>query len=73
MKVTVKQLGENLGVDYMVASNLMKIAIATNQAKEVGSVASPSGKGKPSAVYEVNEVLTFDLSEKSSESFKKSA
>jgi len=63
MKITVKQLGENLGVEYMVASNLMKLAVLTNQAKEVGSISSPSGKGKPSAVFEVSDVLTFNLSD----------
>jgi hypothetical protein len=62
MKVTANQLAKQLGVDYVVAASLLKLAVATGQGKEDGKVkTSLTGKGKPSTVYEVNDTLTISL------------
>jgi len=53
---------KQLGVDYVVAASLLKLAVATGQGKEAGKIkTSLTGKGKPSTVYEVNDTLTISL------------
>jgi hypothetical protein len=63
MKLTAKRLSELMGIDYASAANLLKLAVMTGQASESGKMNSPSGKGKPSQLYEVNSAsFTFPLS-----------
>lgn len=63
LRVTAKQLAEKLKVDYVAASSLIKVMLSRGAAKEVDSIKSPSGKGKPSRVYELPPQWTLDLSE----------
>lgn len=61
MRVTVSELAFNLGVEYGVASALVKVALVQGTAKAVDSVKKVSGKGKPSVVYELPERLEVNL------------
>jgi hypothetical protein len=61
MRVTVSELASNLGVDYAVASALVKVALQQGTAKVDGVVKTTSGKGKPSVVYELPERLEVNL------------
>lgn len=62
-KVTAIQLAERLGVDYVVASSLLKLMVSRGAAKEVGKIkTSLTGKGKPSTVYEIPSEFTLSLS-----------
>lgn len=62
MQVTANQLAKQMGVEYVVAASLLKLAVSTGQGKEVGKVkTSLTGKGKPSTVYEIPETLTISL------------
>lgn len=64
MKLTAKELSDRLGVDYVVVSSVLRFLVQKGYAAEVGSQKSPSGKGKPSIVYEVPESVTLNLGEK---------
>ncbi len=62
-KVTAIQLAERLGVDYVVASSLLKLMVSRGEAKEVGKIkTSLTGKGKPSTVYEIPGEFKLSLS-----------
>jgi hypothetical protein len=62
MQVTANQLAKQLGVEYVVAASLLKLAVSTGQGEEAGKLkTSLTGKGKPSTVYEVPDVLTISL------------
>lgn len=61
MKLTATQLGERLGVDYGLASNLIRLAVASGQVSEGEKIPSPSGKGKAATAYELPDTITFDL------------
>jgi len=64
MQVTAKQLAAKLSLDYVAAASLLKLSVATGQGREHSKIkTSLSGKGKPSTVYEVNEILTFSLTQ----------
>lgn len=67
LQLTVKQLQERLGVDYPVAANLAKLAVATGQGKEAGKVDMQGAKGKPAVIYELPETLTISLAAKAVE------
>lgn len=60
-QVTIKQLAEQLGVEYAVVAAVVKLAVATNQAKEVGKQKAENSKGKAATVYEIPEKFVFDL------------
>lgn len=62
MRTTVKQLATNLGVEYIVASSLLKLMEKSGAAASVGTE-SASGKGKPARIYEVPESFTIQLSD----------
>lgn len=62
MKTTTKNLAEKLNIDYARASILINLAVATGQAKKVDTIKPEAGKrGKGTNVYEINDSLTFDL------------
>ena len=59
---TVKELAEELNIEYAEASALCKLGVQTGQMQEVGKRPQPSGKGKPSTIFKANvTVLQFDL------------
>ena len=56
--LTVKQLAELIGEDYIVATAFMKVLVKVGAAKEVGK--QSSGRGKPSSIFEVqNEFARY--------------
>ena len=62
--VTVKQLASELNVEYADAAGLMRIMVAQNAAKVVGTQRNTTATGracKPSTVYEVPNSFTIDL------------
>jgi len=62
MKVTANELALKLNASYAISASILKLAVATGQAVEVGKVqTSSTGKGKPSTVYDINDTLTFSL------------
>jgi hypothetical protein len=62
MILTAKELATNLGVEYGVAAAILKLGVAQGHVQLVGYVkTSASGKGKPSAQYEVPDTLTFNM------------
>lgn len=64
MKVTAKEFGETVGVEYAVAANVLKFLVMSGVADEAGSQKTASGKGKPSTVYEFPTIVTLDLTTK---------
>ncbi len=61
MVMTTKELAEMLKCEYAVAAALIKLGVATDQVKEAGERANPAGRGKPSSLFEVPAVLSFNL------------
>jgi predicted ArsR family transcriptional regulator len=61
MKVTAKDVAEHLGIDYVVASGLMTALVEKGLAKHIENRKHPSGKGKPTRVFEVNQTVTLEL------------
>lgn len=62
MRYTAKQFAQKMNIDYLTASILLKAAVATSQARQVDKIkTSLTGKGKPSTVYEVPDVLSFQV------------
>jgi predicted transcriptional regulator len=59
--LTVKQLSEKLGQDYLVTSNLVKFLVAKGLVKQVGKVQVEGKKGKPSFNYEFPEKVEISL------------
>lgn len=64
LRKTVTELANDLGVEYIVASNLIKLMESQGQAKKVETRPNPTGKGKGSAVYELQPQFSIDLTKK---------
>jgi len=62
MRVSVNQLAKRMGIDYVLASSILKLSLLMGFGKEVGKIKSITGKGKASTVYEVPDHITIDLS-----------
>lgn len=60
-KGTVKELAQKMGVDYQVAHGFVKLLVSRNMAELVEKRKQPSGRGKPSNVYEIPEKLEITL------------
>jgi hypothetical protein len=66
-RITVKQLANELGVEYADAAGLIRLMVAKGVAKEVGKQVNTTAQGKvckPSTVYEIPTSYTLDLTEK---------
>lgn len=61
MKITAKEVAEYIGVDYVVASGLMTALVEKGIAKHIENRKHPTNKGKPTRVFEVDRVVTFEL------------
>jgi hypothetical protein len=61
MKLTVKDFSDKSGVSYAVVAGVFKLGVTAGVIQEVEKRKTASGKGKPSIVYEVPDVVTFDL------------
>lgn len=60
-KMTVKQLAEAIGVEYLMASSLVKLMVSKGVAKAVDKLPSEKGKGKPSVIYEIPDSFEISL------------
>lgn len=57
-QVTIKELSESLGEDYLTTSALVKFCVKLGAVKEVGKKSNPPGqKGKPAVVYEIPNLV----------------
>lgn len=61
MKITAREVAEHLGVDYVVASGLMTALVEKGLAKHIENRKHPSGKGKPTRVFEVDRTINLEL------------
>lgn len=61
MKITAREVAEHLGVDYVVASGLMTALVEKGLAKHTENRKHPSGKGKPTRIFEVERVVNLEL------------
>jgi hypothetical protein len=55
--LTIKQLAEALQTDYLAASALVKFFVEQGIAKKVGNLVVEGQRGKPSAIYEIPNVV----------------
>ena len=61
MTKTVKELADELQLDYLTTQGLVKFLVEVGEAKKVGVRPTASGKGKPSNVYELPEKVEINL------------
>lgn len=61
MKVTAREVADYLGIDYVVASGLMTALCDKGLAKHVENRKHPTGKGKPTRVFEVDQKITLEM------------
>ena len=59
MKLTIKEFAEKIGVEYVVASSVLRFMVDKGQAVVVGKITK--GRGKPTLVYEVPEKVEISL------------
>lgn len=58
--VTIHELAELLGEEYLVVSSLVKFMVKNGIAKEVGKRPNPAGqRGKPASIYEIPNEATL--------------
>lgn len=62
MKITAREVADHLGVDYVVAAGLMSMLLEKGVAKHVENRKTANGKGKPTRVFEVDRVISLELS-----------
>lgn len=67
IKGTVKDFQTMFNVDAAITNGFIKFLEATGAAKNVGQQKSPSGKGKPSTVWEIPKVFAVNLKPESQE------
>lgn len=63
MKISKKELAERLGVEYAAAAGLVAILEAKGLASVVEKRPNPTGKGKPTDIFEIPETVTLELGE----------
>jgi len=61
MKITAREVAEHLGIDYVVASGLMTALVEKGLAKHTENRKHPTGKGKPTRVFDVDRVISLEL------------
>lgn len=59
MRVTIKEFAAKIGVDYAVASSLLRFMVQKGQATVVEKISA--GKGKPTSVYEVPNKMEVEF------------
>lgn len=60
--VTINELADVLGIEYLVASSVMKFLVGLGAVKDVGPAPQPAGqRGKPSRVYAVPHVVELQF------------
>lgn len=65
MKMTVNQLADILGVEYVVASSFIKLLEVKGLATAVGKQKpkNTTGRGKPSTIYDIPQVVEIKIHE----------
>lgn len=61
IRATIGDVEKRLGVEYATASAVVKLMVAAGAGKEVGKRPTPTGKGKPATIYELNETFVISL------------
>jgi predicted ArsR family transcriptional regulator len=59
-EVTVNEVAENMGVEYLVAYSIVQCLVAKGLAFVTGHRKQP-GRGKPATLYSVPETVQFNL------------
>jgi hypothetical protein len=59
IRVSKKNLAEKYKLDYLTAQGLVSYLLATGNAKLVDKRKSPSGKGKPTEIFEIPVEVTL--------------
>ena len=62
VRTTAAQLADKLKISYVIAAGLLCYLEDTKKAKIVDKIRHSSGKGKPTRVYELDKILSLDLS-----------
>lgn len=63
MQVSAKELAEKMRIDNVQANTLLRVLEAKGHAKIVDVRKPPSGKGRGTNIYEVEETVTLNLTE----------
>ena len=63
VRVTARQIAERLDISYVIASGLISYLEDVGKAVIVDKIVHPSGRGKPTRVYEVDSNVTIDFGE----------
>ena len=53
VKITVAEFCEQFNIDQPTSNAFLRTLVSLNKAKVVGSVPSPSGRGRGSLIYEI--------------------
>lgn len=61
MEATTAQLASKLDVEYATAAAIIKLIVKQGKGKELRKIPQPSGKGKPSTMYELPDTFTIVL------------
>lgn len=61
MVLTVNEFANRIGVEYVIASSVLKYLVITGDVQTVGSRKTATGKGKPSILYEVPDTVSLNL------------
>jgi len=62
MIITCRELADNLGIDYLQASCVIKMLVSVGVASEAEKVKG-KGRGRPTVRYEMPTKITIDLEE----------
>jgi hypothetical protein len=61
IQTTVGKLAERLNVKYVTAAAIVDVMKAQGKGKEIGKQPQPTGKGKPSTIYELDNQFVLNL------------
>ena len=59
--LTIKEFAELTGMEYAMASQVIALMVDVGQAKAVGKKPAEGGRGKPSVIYEIAAVASFQF------------
>ena len=62
MIITCRELAENLGIDYLQASCVIKMLVSVGVAEEAERVKC-KGRGRPTVKYRIPDKITINLNE----------
>ena len=59
--LTIKEFAELTGMEYAMANQVIALAVDLGQAKVVGKRTIEGKKGKPSVIYEIPAIVSFQF------------